>query len=246
MNSLVRGASLLVFATLFSAALPADEKKPDTPDKTIDKTEKASDNTDKKPATKAKKEKKEKFEYSTKFDAKLTKLEGSTKNFSVQVTDAWTNPQRAAENQVHYARRIGEIGREKNPQSRQLQLVELQLDMQRRATNAIEKKTRDVDLTADEKMKVRMFQPPLDYDDKGNPKKYTKAELKKLKGPDTSLPGYMADYEQLKAGQLVTVYLAKLKQDKSKTAKKNADDADLDLMRPKAILVLIVADPPAQ
>jgi len=241
MKLMLRGVPLLVCAALFCSTLPADEKKADKTEKTADTTDKTPAKTDNaKPAPKVKKEK---FEYSIKFNAKVTKLEGSTKNFTVQIPYTVPDPQRVFDNNNHYTRRIAEISRETNPQSRQQHLLELQVDMQRRAAESILRKTKDQDLQADDKTKVRILQFPTEYDDKGKPKKYTKAELKTLKGPDASLPGYKADFDQLQVGQLVTVYLAKQKQDKNKA---KTDDVDPDQIRPRAALILIVADPVAQ
>ena len=53
--------------------------------------------------------------------------------------------------------------------------------------------------------KVRTFDLPPNYDEKGNPKKYTKAELQKLKGDDPAekkLPGYKADFSDLRNGMI--------------------------------------------
>ena len=57
-----------------------------------------------------------------------------------------------------------------------------------------------------------VFQAPR-FDDKGNAirKPYTSKELKELTGPDKSLPGYKADVDSLKIGQIVDVYLGKKK-----------------------------------
>src|SRR4051794_16150552 len=66
----------------------------------------------------------------------------------------------------------------------------------------------DIDMQASDHVTVRLQNPPVDYDDKGNPKKYTKEELKELKGPDPKLPGYTGDYSYLKKGQVITVYLS--------------------------------------
>src|SRR5207244_3200625 len=68
---------------------------------------------------------------------------------------------------------------------------------------------KDIELRAADEMKVRVLNPPVDYDDKGRPKKYTAKELKELKGPDTSLPGYAGDLESLRPNQVVKVYLKK-------------------------------------
>jgi len=64
----------------------------------------------------------------------------------------------------------------------------------------------DVRLRAAENLQVRWATPPPDYDDKGNLKKYTKDELKALRGTE-GLPGYKGDKESLQKGQLVRVYL---------------------------------------
>ena len=41
---------------------------------------------------------------------------------------------------------------------------------------------------------------PVEYDDKGFPKKYTDAELKERTGPDPSQPGYASSFEELEPG----------------------------------------------
>jgi hypothetical protein len=242
MRRVLQGAALLLTGVLLCSALPAQEKKTDATDKT-DKTDKGEPaKTD----TKKAKEKKEKFEWGQKFDGKLTKLEGSTKNFTVQVTSMIPDPQKVQDNLNHYNQRIAEIRGDKNLQSQRKRLYDLQVDMAKRQANSYKKVTKDVDLQGDDKMKVRIAQPPTEYDDKGNAKKLTKAELKALKGPDPNLPGYSAEYEQLKTGQVVTVYLPKQKQQtKTKTTTKT-EDADEAPERPKAVMILIVSEPPPQ
>lgn len=71
--------------------------------------------------------------------------------------------------------------------------------------------SKDIQFQAAEDMKVRLKKPPADFDDKGNIKKYTAAELKELKGPNPSLPGYQADLPDLKVGQTVQVSLGRHK-----------------------------------
>jgi hypothetical protein len=243
MRQLFLGCSLLVCAALVCSTLPADEKKTDkTTDSTDQQTEPRTEKKDKTTAKKSK-EKKEKFDYGLKFDGKVTKVEGSSMNFTVQVPYSYNDPQRVAENQTHYTRRMLEIGRERNPQSRAQQLADLQMDMQRRAANAVVNKTKDVDLEANDKTKVRIQNPPAEFDDKGKAKKLSKAELKKLKGPDSTLPGYTAEFEQLRVGQLVTIYLPKQKKEKTKA---KGEDVDMPPERPHPVLILIVADPPSQ
>jgi hypothetical protein len=64
------------------------------------------------------------------------------------------------------------------------------------------------------------------YDDKGKPKKFTKEELKELKG-DPKLPGYKAEYGDVKQGEIVKVVFAKPKEaDKKDDTDKKKDDKD--------------------
>lgn len=64
---------------------------------------------------------------------------------------------------------------------------------------------KNYDLEVDDDVTVRVLQLPLKFDEKGKPVKHTAEELKELKGPNPSLPGYAADYEGLKVGQIVHV-----------------------------------------
>jgi len=64
-------------------------------------------------------------------------------------------------------------------------------------------------------VKVRTLNLPVQYDDKGKPKKaYTAKEKKELKG-DPKLPGYSAGFEDLKVKQIVEVTLVRKKIDKN-------------------------------
>lgn len=73
-------------------------------------------------------------------------------------------------------------------------------------------KAQDFDFTATEDIKVRVPNPPLQFDEKGRAKKYSSEELKQLKGDDPSdqkLPGYKSDISNLKEGSIVQVFLGK-------------------------------------
>jgi hypothetical protein len=99
-------------------------------------------------------------------------------------------------------------------------------------------KHRNVDLTPAEDMIVRTNFVPVEFDEKGKPRRRTQKELKELKG-DPKLPGYQADASALKRGQQVTCYL----EAKKKTGKKDDTDALVD-NKPKVRLILITAEPP--
>lgn len=65
-----------------------------------------------------------------------------------------------------------------------------------------------VDFHAGEEIKVRFLNLPLEFDDKGKPKKYSNEEIKALRGKDTKIPGFEGSLDSLKVGMLVKVVLA--------------------------------------
>jgi hypothetical protein len=92
---------------------------------------------------------------------------------------------------------------------------------------------------------VRRLNPPFEYDDKGNVKQFTKEELEKMKGKDKNLVGYEAKAEDLQAGQVVRVYMAKPKakpkdKDEPKAEDKKAEDMPPD--PPQVRMIVILAD----
>jgi hypothetical protein len=87
---------------------------------------------------------------------------------------------------------------------------------------------RDFDFQAEEKIKVRLKNPPEQFDEKGFVKKYSPAELSELKGKDKSLIGYESSGEALKPGQTVLVNLRAHKPAKSTTAPTPAAKKDKD------------------
>ena len=65
----------------------------------------------------------------------------------------------------------------------------------------------DLELEADDDTVVRTEVLADQFDDKGKLKKFTKEELKELKG-DPKLPGYKAEFGDLKQGEMVKVVFA--------------------------------------
>jgi hypothetical protein len=66
---------------------------------------------------------------------------------------------------------------------------------------------KDFDLELQDNATVRKMYLGTEYDDTGNVKKYTKAELAELRGKDSAKPGYSAKLEDLQPGQEVALYL---------------------------------------
>jgi hypothetical protein len=104
-------------------------------------------------------------------------------------------------------------GRRHNPLGTMQQLERAILQFQVQAARAeanlfqVIPATQKVEFQAEENVKVRKKHLPEEFDEKGNIKHYTAAELVKLKGKDSELPGYESSAEDLKVGQVVQVTL---------------------------------------
>jgi hypothetical protein len=109
----------------------------------------------------------------------------------------------------------------------------------------VKQKTKDLDLQTIDDVKVRLTNPPPQYDAKGNIKKPTAAELKELKGPDTSLPGYQAEFANLHNEQYVKITLVKKKDAPKHPKPKDFDPADLDNL-PQISMIEILGELPAK
>jgi hypothetical protein len=241
----LRGIGFLLVAVLALPVFAADEKK--------DKKKKEGDADPKE----AKEAKPEKPSYGLKFVATVTKVSAtSQKEFTVQIKYQELNQQAYLSYQQQLAAKQQQVAVARTPQARQQAIAQLIQYSQQPPQNLITIKTKDIELRATDEIKVRSLQPPIDYDDKGNVKKYTKKELAELKGADKTLPGYTADFEAIQAKQVVKVYLAKdskagakkvMKKKKAKKKKKDEDVDDDDSLEDEsklvAAMVVIVAEP---
>jgi hypothetical protein len=134
-------------------------------------------------------------------------------------------------------------------QARDIQTIRnLQIELLKQQANMaqLKRESHNIDIEASDEAQVRLKDPPVAFDEKGNVKKYTQKELKELKG-DSKLPGYAGDFDSLKPDQLVQVKLAKMKE--TPKAKPKEKDADKDLLndnRPIATSIMILQDAPAK
>jgi hypothetical protein len=203
----------------------------------------------------------EKIASSGDFVGALTNVSASSqKDFTVQIRFKYLtlNPQaqanllRQQQTLLQQQQRIMAI---RNPAQRQQELLRLLTQAQQGPQNLYEVKEykKDIELRAADDMKVRTLEPPVDYDDKGHVKKYTKKELQEMKGPG-NLPGYTADFDSLRPNQVVRVYLAKKKaaekkvakkKDKEKDKDKKADDDDPEERKPEVVMIVVLKEPPA-
>jgi hypothetical protein len=219
-------------SALVCPALAADDKDPDKD----------------KPDSKEIKEAKDKLVSAGKITGKLTRVDGSQKYLTVQVTLKVAELKHdAPQHLVNLQRQLAEAGLIRNPVQRQQRIAEIQGQITRYQTTGMyttKDQQQKFELQATDDVKVRMQNPPVDFDDSGKPKKYTAKELKELKGPDPKLPGYTADFDSLKQDMTVDVYVAKPKSTtKSKSADKDKDkDASSgDTLR--ATMIVILSDP---
>jgi len=180
---------------------------------------------------------------------KLLTVGGTDKTLSLRVDYQVLQPNpngiRANNNNLnHLLRQQRQVLRTRNPFLRAAKMQQLEVQVlrtQAQAVNNAFKVVRDhkeFDLTTTAEVAVRYLEPPAAFDDKGNPKKYTAAELKEMKGKNPDVPGYAADFDKLQAGQTVRVTLAKPKANKEKD-KDAADDK-----KPQVSMVVILADAP--
>jgi hypothetical protein len=106
-----------------------------------------------------------------------------------------------------------------------------------------DRKTKNVDFTGTDDVKVRLTDPPPAYDEKGNIKKRTAKELKELKG-DSNLPGYPAEWSDVRQGSYVKLTLVKKKEVHHTGPKpKDADPDPLGDNEPQASLIEVLAEP---
>jgi hypothetical protein len=106
-----------------------------------------------------------------------------------------------------------------------------------------------IDVRTGANMKVRTAFPPVEYDAKGNLKRWTPKEIAALRG-GTRLPGYPAQMDALRTGQIVDLYCAVVpaKKTTAKEAREKKkmvdDDPDDSLLKPEVLMVVVVLEAP--
>jgi hypothetical protein len=154
----------------------------------------------------------------------------------------------AAGQQQGLQRRIYDISVQKDFNARNQQMLDYQraqydyqMELTRRQANIYTAKPLDV--RAADNVKVRSMGPPLEFDDQGFEKKWTKKELAAL-ADKSGLPGYPTEIDALKQGQYVDVYMAKNVPPAKVAPKKKgpaADDPPAVSDRPEFVLLVIYA-----
>jgi hypothetical protein len=107
---------------------------------------------------------------------------------------------------------------------------------------------KEYELEATDECKIRLAQPPPQFDDKGRIKRYTPAELRALKGDDPKLPGYSGEFGSLRQDQIVQVTLVR-KKDAARPRpgpRPQGKEGEVDLLAehlPQMSMVVVVHEP---
>jgi hypothetical protein len=80
---------------------------------------------------------------------------------------------------------------------------------------------------------VRQMELPTKFDDKGFPVKLTAEEKRELKGNNPRLPGYKADFDAIKADDMVQVTLSRKRDASANTADKTKTEKKTDKVEEK-------------
>jgi hypothetical protein len=254
------GGLFLVLLALIVPTFAGDEKKEDPKKKDGDQKKEAKKINVDEPDKKGKIEPKEKEKplvWGVVFDGKLTQLDANaSKDFTVQLTSKVNEPnldsQRTlARQQQQLAQYQVQLKRARNNNERQqaqrnINNVMSQLAQTQQKLFKVKEVKTDYKLRAADDMKVRLLYPAPEYDDKGNLKKFSDKDLKAMKGPG-NLPGFTAELDALRTGQMVRIYVARpatpAKGVPTK-AKKIDEVEDLGSQsRHEVVMVLILGEP---
>lgn len=148
------------------------------------------------------------------FVGKVVNVQSAQKAFTLQVKVKV--PNQAALTQI--ARLQAQAAGTRDPNS--LRSIAQQIAQQQ--ANSVTLQDKDIPLVAHEDVKVRVSEPPTEFNDKGEKKRYTKEEIAKLRGPG-NLWGFPAEFDNLAVGTRVEATVVRKKVDKNK--KRSADDA---------------------
>jgi hypothetical protein len=213
--------------------------------------------------------KKEKLVYGTKFYAKIVKMKGeSNREYKIEIQEldqkkvyefnVWKSQRSTAlaQQQINAAKLTFADQRARALEMYRLALFDFNAELAKRSSNLTISRT--VDVRAAENAKVRSMIPPIEFDDQGFQKKWTKKEFDALRAKSPLLvyygdkykglaAGIATDFDAVKAGQHVDIYMAyvppKKKDDPKK--KKSPDDEDPPAAKDRPlefVLVVILPD----
>ena len=250
--------ALLVFLI---PALPAQEEKKDA-DKAAEKKDAAKTDAEKKDPEKKDAEKKteakkdaekkaekkevEKVEYGTVLPpTKLVRIaDNSAREFAVEMQEI--DPERVVQLKIWMMQQQVQMAQQRDPRAAAQQRLQYQVQLAQKQAREIYKPVAK-EMRAVENIKVRTMFLPVQFDDNGNPKKWTQKDIRAFKGNST-LPGYPAELDALKIGQVVQCYLAK-QQPKSvakgpalKKKFEDEEEAAAGETRPEVVMIVVLQE----
>ena len=179
------------------------------------------------------------FTVNVEFDKVMLKPgAGQSENRDVQQLTRDQNRIEKTQNELAHARNPSEYRRltqQIGNETMRLQERIARLQLKENGDYTIQRDYKNIDFHTADAVKVRMLNPPVQFDDKGNPKTYTKDELAALKGKDKDLPGYESTLDSLKVGDTIKVTLAAPKPDKDGDPK-----TDPDAKKPNTVTVIVI------
>jgi hypothetical protein len=170
------------------------------------------------------------------FTGKLIRVEGAQHMLAVRVTAKIPQENTGAIQNI--ANLKAQLLTTRDPGT----LRNISIEMAKNQANLVSYKdlSKDVELEVGDNLKVRTLVEPVEYDDKGKPRRLTAKEKAELKGSDPKLPGYEADFDSLKADQTVAVYVPQ----KKASGKSKVKDLVFDNKEKlKAVMIVILKEP---
>jgi hypothetical protein len=195
---------------------------------------------DDKPSAKkpdAKKDAREKLIATGQLFGRLTAVDGSARTLTLEVTLQIPVPnEEAVARRAELAQELLEALAIPDPAERLERVREVRTALVENAANlyTIEEQQQMIPLQGVDELQVRVLKLPPVYNDKGRPRRYTVKELRELKGSGNA-PGYRADLDDLREGQVVRVTLAR-----KKAPLKKGEAEEQSLL---VTLVVILAEP---
>jgi hypothetical protein len=225
-----------------------DKKDPEKKDEKKDPEKKDEKKDPEKKSEKKVEPKKEKLVYGNKFYTKILGFKGDS-NRDLTIETQVIDEKKVQDMQNWSAQRQQQLGQQyakaamiQKIQDRinalnawQKDSANYQQELAKRQSNVYS--PRSMEVKAHETAKVRALTPPVEFDDLGVQKKWTKKDLEERKDK-TGLPGFPVEFDALKSGQYVEIYMAKVAPMTKK--KKGPDDDDPPAMKDRNEFVLIV------
>jgi hypothetical protein len=236
-----------------------DEEKSEKKDAANKDDKKDSENKDDEKKDKKDEKKKKPIEkmpaYGQVIRTKILSVNGaSNRDFTIELQEV--DPKKVLDYNTWKAQRTAQLAQQQfnastqkdlNQRIQQLanyqrDLANFQVESAKRSTQLTS--TKPLEVRGHEDAKVRTLFLPVQFDDQGFPKKWTEKEKREFRG-ETQIPGYPSDFDQIKSGQFIDLYMFKkpapAKGEPKK--KKGPDDDPMPMVGvPEFILVVIIAE----